>query len=554
MSDSGLISQEFRRRAPAALLGLLAVAGYAAVAVFTLFNGQTFTAEVSALVRGWWYATGAVTPYTATDNPTEMPLYFYALGYWQQIVGGGHFSGRGLSIAFGALGGLALYSICRKLTANKAVAAAAAFIFLATPSTSFFFATATSAALVAALHLAAVWVIVDSVGRPRIFLAAVMGLICAALYFTDQNMIFAIVVLIPLYIAALGRDRAAHAAVLIAIFAAVAAVLIFVLPGKFHTLALNMSFLGPVLGDAGLLGPDYTLVTRGTHGPPGTGTAFEAANLRGFLESFGLPNAGTILLALVLFAAAQGPLRILWIAPLYFLWLAGMQYVTASSEAACDTCMHAATPTFIGIGALAAALTLATSGRWTKRHGLSQGPAVAIGAIAAVVINTFAPSLATYPSAKSFPRPMLDGLTAMPELAEIPVLTRWVANEIKTKDPVLVLHGLGRSDVAALPYAVAAAGHALPSESLDLIGSERTINESLVGEMREAVRGAVEADRLWSEETMQRWIERDYNVILLEDDKSTAELKKDIATRFDAAGATRYRGRNILLFTRKPAE
>lgn len=554
MSEGGLTSQELRRRAPAAVLGLLTVAAYGAIALFTLFNAQTFTAEVAALVRGWWYATGAVTPYSPTDIPADMPLYFYELGYWQQIAGAGHLSGRILSVILGAVSGVLLFSICRKLTANTAVAAAAAFIFLATPSTSFFFATATPAATVAALHLAAVWMIVHAMARPHAVFSALMGLVCAALYFTRQDMIFGIVVLIPLYVAAVGRDRALHGALVLGAFAAVTALMIVLFPARFQELALNLPMLGPMLGNAGLFGPDYTLVTRGTHGPPGLGAALEMENLRGLLESFVLPNAGTILLALALFATARGPLRVLWIAPLYFFWLAGTQYAASSAASACDTCMHPAAPTFIALGALAAALTLATSGRWTKRHGLAQGAAVVIGAIAAVAINTLAPSLAAHPQAHSFPRPMLDGLAAAPELADIPTLTRWTATQLKTKQPVLVIHGLGRTDVAALPYAVVASGHGIPAESLDLIATERTINQSLVGEMRGAVRDAVEADGLWSEETLQRWIEKDYNVILLQDDASTAALKKEIEARFDPAGATRYRGRNILLFTRKPAE
>ncbi len=554
MSEGGLTSQQLRRRAPVALLGLLAVAAYGAIAVFSLFNAQTFTAEVSALVRGWWYATGAVTPYSPVDTPAEMPLYYYALGYWQLAVGAGHLSGRILSIILGAVSGLLLFSICRKLTANTAVAAAATFIFLATPSTSFFFATATPAATVAALHLAAVGIIVHGMSRPHVAFSAAMGAVCAALYFTRQDMVFGIIVLIPLYVAAMGRDRALHGVIVLGAFAVITTLMIMLFPGKFQEIALNLPVLGPMLGDAGIFGADYTLVTRGTHGPPGLGAALELENMRGLFESFVLPNAGTILLALILFAAARGPLRVLWIAPLYFFWLTVTQYANLSAASACDTCMHPAAPTFIAVGALAAALTLATSGRWTKRHGLTQGAAVAIGAIAAVVINTFAPSLASHPQANSFPRPMLDGLAATPELAEIPVLTRWAGTQLKTRQPVLVIHGLGRNDVAALPYAVAASGHAMPAESLDLIATERTINQSLVGEMRESVRAAVEADGLWSEETMQRWIEKDYNVILLQDDASTAALKKEIEARFDPAGATRYRGRNILLFTRKPAE
>jgi hypothetical protein len=532
----------------------LAVAAYGAIAVFTLFNAQTFTAEVAALVRGWWYTGGAAIPYSAADTPAETPLYFYQLGFWQQLFGTGHLSGRILSVVLGAVGGVLLFSICRKLTANTAVAAAAAFIYLATPSTSFFFATATSAATVATLHLLAIWLIVHSVGRPRAYLSVLMGLVCAAIYYTRQDMIFGLIVLIPLYSAATGEDGPLHFVILLGTVAVISTLMIVTFPGRFQEVALNMPVFGPMLGEAGLLGTDYTLVTRGTHGPPGLGAALELENLRGFLESFVLPNAGTILLALGLFIAARGPLRVLWIAPLYFLWLAVTQYTNLSAMGACDTCMQPVAPMFIAVGALPAALTLATSGRWTKRHGLSQGAAITIGAVVAVIVNAFAPSLASHPAAKSFPRPMLDGLTSSPELADIPALTRWAGTQLKTKQPVLVIHGLGRTDVAALPYAVVASGHTMPAESLDLIATERTINQSLVGEMRESVRAAVEARGLWSEETMQRWIEKDYNVILLQDDSSTAALKKNIEARFDRAGATRYRGHSILLFTRKPAE
>jgi hypothetical protein len=134
-----------------------------------------------------------------------------------------------------------------------------------------------------------------------------------------------------------------------------------------------------------------------------------------------------------------------------------------------------------------------------------------------------------------------------------PAITTWVASALKTKEPVLVIQGLGRREIAALPYAVAATGHAMPAESLELKATQRTINQSLVGEMRESVRMAVEADGLWSEDIMRRWIEKDYNLILLQDDASTAALKKEIEAGFDRGLATRYRGTSIVLYTRKPA-
>ena len=555
MSDGGSASQALSRRAPAAVLGLLAVAAYGAIAGCTLFNGQTFAEEVAALVRGWWYATGALVPYTPADVPAEMPLYYYELGYWQRLLGAGHLSGRILSIVIGGAGGLLLFVICRRLTANTQVAAAAVFIFLATPSTSYFFATATPVATVSTLHLLAIFLIVDSMGKPRAAVGALMGLVCAAIYFTRQDMFLAIAVLIPLYVAAVGRERPLQMLSVLVGLAAGTALVIFAFPAKLQVLALQFPFVGGLLGDAGLLGPDYTLVARGTHGPASLSAAFEVANLEGLFESFVLPNIGTILLALVLFAAATGPLRVLWAAPLYFLWLALTHYAARSVEDACTACMQSATPAFAAVGALAAALTLVLSSRWAKRNNLAPGAVVVGGAVVAVALNTFAPMLASHPATRAFPRPMLDGITTAPELSEIPALTRWVAGQIKTQEPVLVIHGLGWTDAAALPYAVAAAGRRMPAVSLDLRSTRRTANQSLVGDLRNDVLAGVEGSGLWSGESLARWIARDYNVILLQDDASAnvASIRKAIEAGFDRAGATRYRGGSILMFTRKPA-
>jgi hypothetical protein len=398
MARNRSASQQRKPQAPAAVLGMLTVAAYAAIATFTLFNAQTFAAETAALIRSWWYATGAVMPYSAADAPGEMPLYFYELGYWQLLAGAGHLTGRVLSIGLGAVSGALLFVICRRLTANTLVAFAATFIFLATPSTSFFFATATPAATASTLLLAAVWLIVDSMGKPRAHVSAAFGLVCGLLYFTRQESILAVVVLVPLYIAAVGRNRALQALCVLGVLALTAALLISVFPAKFQILALNLPIVGPMLGDAGVLGPDYTLVARGTHGGAGFDAAIDPVNLKGFFESFVLPNVGTILLSLGVFAVAQGPLRILWIAPLYFLWLALTNYLTFASAEGCEACMQPATPSFIAIGALAAALTLAMSGRWAKSRGLATGTVVIAGALIAVALNTLAPRLATHPA------------------------------------------------------------------------------------------------------------------------------------------------------------
>lgn len=553
MTDSDSAAHGLRRRTPAALLGLLGVLVYGAVTVFTLFNGQTFAAEVSALVRSWWYASGALAPYSAADATREMPAYLYVLGGWQLLDGIGHLSGRLLSILLGLASGALLFAICRRLTDNTLAAAAAVFIFLATPATAFFFATATSAALAAALHLLAVLLILAGVGKPRTGVSVAMGLVCAALYFTRQDMLASVVVLAPLYIVAVGRDRVAQTVAMAAAIAAVCVALAAVFPAKFDTLALRLPAVGGLLGDAGLLGPDHILIARGTHAPEGLGAALSPARLAALFDGVLLPHAGTLLLAFALLAVAAGPLRALWAVPAYLLWLIATRYLGAAG--ACGICLPSATPTYIAVGALAAALTLAIAARRARDAGRAAGAVLVLGALAAVAINAAAPLLATQPAFRLFPRPMLAEPGTTPDLAEIRGLAGWISGQLPARTPVLVLHGLGGPDLPALPYAAVLAGHPVPPQSLDLAGTRRTINESLVGAARASVQTALERESLWSADTLRRWIARDFDAILLQDDgaPATAPLRAAIAAQFDRIGATRYRGRSIFLFTRKPA-
>src|SRR4051812_23801504 len=177
------------RSLPASLLLLATIAVYGAVAGKVLLHGQTFTEEVTALIKSWWYVSGVVRPYTATDATWTMPGYFYVLGAWQELAGIGPLGARALSIGLGVVNGVLLFLICRRLTANTVAAAAGVFIFLATPATVFYFASATPAALASVLHLAAIWLIVAHLGRPRLWATVAMALLCVAMVLVRQNML-----------------------------------------------------------------------------------------------------------------------------------------------------------------------------------------------------------------------------------------------------------------------------------------------------------------------------------------------------------------------------
>ena len=539
---------------PTAVLLLGAVAAYGVLAGHTLFNGHTSAAEITYLVKSWWYASGVVAPYTATDATGQMPLFFYQLGFWQQLEGLGHIPARLPSIGFGIINGLLLFAICKRLTANTLVAAAAVFVFLATPATAFYFATATPAATVSALHLAAVWLIVTSLGKPRPWATILMGVLCAALYFYHQSMILAVVALAPLYIAAVGRKRLIHTALLLVSMAAVTAAVVFSFPEKLGDYALRLPVISPLLEQAGLLAPNFVLIDRGTTGAITMGPAFERFSPADLFDTFLLPYGGTIILALLLLALTGRALRVLWFAPLYFLWLAGAHYFGALGI--CGRCMQVYAPTFAGIGALAGALTLAMIAHRARAQGLPAGPPVLLGAVVAVGLNAFAPHFALNAAARDFPIPLLTQPYAATELAEIDLMGRWVATHAPAREPILVLHSLGKQKLAALPYTVFLAGHMIPVQSLNPAASKRVLNTKLSGPAQESVQAAIEEESLWTDETLARWLERDYDVVLFQEDKSSDQraMIAAISKNFDVAASTVFRGQNVFLYKRKSVQ
>src|SRR5436305_1982079 len=104
--------QAGRRSLPAGAVFLAAVAGYGVLAALALQHGQSFAEEIATLIRSAWYVRHQVAPYTATDATATMPIYTYALGFWQQLAGLGDITGRALSIGLGLIAGILLFLIC----------------------------------------------------------------------------------------------------------------------------------------------------------------------------------------------------------------------------------------------------------------------------------------------------------------------------------------------------------------------------------------------------------------------------------------------------------
>lgn len=551
---------ENRAGRPDPLLTLLLLAGavgvFAAVAFLTLTRAPLSFEEASNIVRALWYAgpgnVPRVAPYTATDATGQMPLYLYLLGFWQRLESIGPFAARLLSVGFALINGALLFFITRRLTANALAAAAAVLILLATPATAYAFATATPTALTSALLLLATWLIVGFMGRGNLAASALMGVLCAVLYFTRQSTILAIVMLVPVYIAAAGKKRLLNAAVLIVAAAVVTAAILYPFPAKLADYALRLPVISPLLEKAGLLAPNFVIIDNGSSGAVSMAPAFGRFSGAELLDTFVLPYAGTIILALALFKLAGGPLKILWVAPLLFFGLALAHYLAALGY--CQGCMTSYTPYFSAFGALAAALALAMIAHRARLNGIPAAPAIMVGALLAVAINAFAPLAALTPENKGGAIARVASPT--PEARDMEVMARWIAANVPGREPVLALHSLGNAKVPSLPYAVLLSLHPMPAQSINPALTRRSVNTTLSAAGREATQAALEEESLWSDATLGRWIDRDFDFILFQDDRSINQRAQiaAIGQRFDLAATTAYRGSTFYLYKRKAGQ
>ena len=543
--------QQHRKGRLTATVAVLILAGavYGTIAVTSLLHGGLSFAEGANLVRSRWYVSGVIAPYTATDATWTTPLYFYLLGWWQSLVGAGINTSRALSVGLGVGNAILLFSICRRLTSNSLAAAATVLLLVATPTTAFFFALATPTATVSVLHLAAIWLLVAGLGRPRVGASIAFGLLCAALYFTRQNMILAVLMLVPLYIAAIGTKRRQHAAIVIGTVAVAVASLVAIFPHKFAGHAFHLPVISPYLERWGLLPLDLALIDETTTGASTVALALERISVTDIFNGVLLPFSGIVVLAALLFFVTGRSLRVLWIPSAYFFLLAAGHIVGMAGI--CSGCLHEYAVMFIAPGALAGGLTLAVLAARARARQISPAATIIGGAILATALNAFAPMAASSEAYRNFPAPLLALDAPTREAKQIETLSKWVETSVPTGEPVLLLHHL-----APLPFAVFNTGLTFPVQSFNLAASYREIWPRLNANVREAAQAAVESESLWTDATLRRWLIRDYDLVLVTSDalETYPLAAKLLPQRFEVVASMSFGNTPISLYKRKPSQ
>lgn len=521
---------------PSLIIILAGLGAYASVASTTVVNGLLNFDEVAYIVKAWWYISGVVMPFSASDASPVMPVYPYALGALQKFIGLSAETARIAMAALGVLNGVLLFLLCRKLTANALASAAAVLIFLGSPATSYSFTIATPIAVVSFLHLSALWFLVLGLGRPRWWLTIAMGVVLTAMSLSSSDMLIPSLMLAGLFIAASGRGRALQALILIATIAALMVGAVYLLPDPFTAFLLSQPIPLLILNLAGL-------APVGAPAMP----SYDAVRIsQDLIEGAVLPYGGTILLCLILFVLTlKGP-RVLWVIPFYFITalLALMVFRTPG----CEACVATAPSQIIAMGAIGAAMALAFLARRRRQNNGSGGPVIIGGAAFALALNTFGPSFAMREPLQFFPAEMVKQARPAAEQQEINALMRVVGENVPGTERVLILHKL-----PSLPYAVHMAGRRFPAISLNPLAGLRSLPASVTGTNRETMLAVIERTGGWTGETLRRWIERDYDTIILQENilALDAASTETLGTEFDVIATTDFRGAKLLFYKRK---
>ena len=154
---------------------------------FNALTLDTWMDEGKYLMKGYWYLTGQVPPYSTIDPTFYMPLPFYSVGAMEWLFGIGYLPGRALAIFFAMACLVLVYLTGARIGLSRLAGVGAAVLVAGYPVTLTYFATATPYAMVSCLSLALILVLLAV--RARRIAWGASGIILWALLFTRPDML-----------------------------------------------------------------------------------------------------------------------------------------------------------------------------------------------------------------------------------------------------------------------------------------------------------------------------------------------------------------------------
>lgn len=514
------------------------------------FNGltlDTWMDEGNYLMKGYWYLTGRVPPYSTLDPTFYMPLSFYTVGSMEWLFGIGYLPGRWLAIFF-AIACLGLvYLAGTRLGGSRLAGVGAVVLVVGYPVTLTYFATATPYAMVSSLSLALVFVLLTVRARRAAYAAS--GVILWALLFTRPDMLP--IAMIPTGWALLiepGRKLQCLAIAFVTFLAASVVTLWAFGPGLVEVV-LDVPGLGHIARLMGVPAAPVSNILPLTVSPLDPVLSLGDIPFNFFLyffqPYFGLSAITLIMISLRIVSARETgerqvkPIDLI----LAYFWITTILHYLLSLSY-CVNCIIGYTNYFLPVGALAVAALLGEISRLTRGPRLMQAAFICV-CITAVVTQAS-------PSFPTLLRPESNNIrTAATELS------LQLRPNLSATSRVLVL-----CDSVEAAQAVWLAGGVIEPRSLYLPTNFREPKPGLTKDERDKVEAVVWDAGFWSEDSMRRALSRSYRMLLIERRASYGDpldrMVRDgipfgdvVATHFWLAATSKVGDRTFELYQRR---
>lgn len=504
-------------------------------------NSNTWVDEIIYLIKSWKYINFLSTPYSSEDPTWYMPFYFLQIGIWQKIFGQDILISRLLSSIIGLINGLIVFKIIIKVTGSKISGSCGTLIFFTVPSVVFYFSTVTPTSTVSLILLVSIWVIIDSFRKADNYRSIILGVLFCLMFYYRQNMILAIIFLLPLYIYSI-EEKKKQLFIILATISIFTFLLILLLPDKFIFSIFRLPLISPILSHLGFFNESSQLLDNYINSSLGL-------NLKNFalidvIDAFILPYLGILICCLsVLILATKKPLILLSILPLFFLFLSFTHYIGSLSY--CKTCILPYTSYYASIGAICGGISISLINSSSNLKSRFKIISICLFMIIIVSVNLFSSSLASRNEYKNYPISMLQNTRKTSWQEDVLQLSEFIKQNTDQDSEVLPIHNL-----SIVPYSIFLAKRDFPHQMININHTYREIDIKRYNEYD--ILNALEEEGFWSNQLLNKWIKEKFNIIIFQADPRDrySELIDDIEKDFTRKASTGFRGWNIYIYER----
>lgn len=469
---------------------------------FNALTLDTWMDEGKYLMKGYWYLTGQIPPYSTIDPTFYMPLPFYTVGSMEWLFGIGYLPGRLLMILFAVACLVLVYLTGARIGRSRLAGAGAAVLVVGYPVTLTYFATATPYAMVSCLSLALIFVLLAV--RSRRIAYGASGVILWALLFTRPDMLP--IAMIPTGWALLIEPRRKLECLAIAFltFLAASVVTLWIFGHGLLEVVLDVPGLAQIATALGVPAAPISNILPLTVSPLDPLLPLREIpvyfNLYFFRPYFAVSAITLAMIALRIFSAwretSERQVKPIDLILAYFWITTVLHYLLSLSY--CINCIIPYTNYFLPVGALGVAGLLGEISRLTR------GPRPMYTAFGGVCIIAIV--LQASPSFPTLLRPESDNVRAA--ATELSVQLR---PNLSATSRVLVL-----CDRVEAAQAVWLAGGVIEPRSLYLPTNFREPKPGLTKDERDKIDPVIWEAGFWSEDSMRRALTQGYRTLLIE--------------------------------------